>query len=154
MPDASRSRQRTPSRSASQPARSPDADRAALPCVIGGLLRGQSELALLTKAAAGVAKVELVDDRFALVSAVLATRPGVLVLPPFDTEHTSTAPLVLRVRREAAGVAVLVLSSHPGGAGQPMVRSAQAGAHVITMPTAAELHQALASLLEPGGAEQ
>lgn len=154
MPDASRSLQRTPSRSASQLAKSPDAPGAALPCVVGGLLRGQAELALLTKAAAGVAKIELVDDRFALVSTVLASRPGVLVVPPFDTERTSTAPLVLRVRREAPAVAVLVLSSHPGGAGQPMVRAAQAGAHVITSPTAGELHKALASLLEPQGAGQ
>jgi hypothetical protein len=76
------------------------------------------------------------------------------VLPPFDSEHTSTAPLVLRVRREAPSVAVLVLSSHPRGAGQPMVRAAQAGAHVITSPTAAELHGALATLLEPRGVGQ
>jgi hypothetical protein len=138
----------------SQLAKSPDAHGTALPCLVGGLLRGQPELALLTKAAAGVAKIELVDDRFALVSTVLASRPGVLVLPPFDGEHTSTAPLVLRVRREAQWVAVLVLSSHPGGAGQPMVRAAQAGAHVITSPTAAELREALATLLEPRRAEQ
>jgi hypothetical protein len=154
MPDASRALQRTPSRSVSQLAKSPDAHGTALPCLVGGLLRGQPELALLTKAAAGVAKIELVDDRFALVSTVLASRPGVLVLPPFDGEHTSTAPLVLRVRREAQWVAVLVLSSHPGGAGQPMVRAAQAGAHVITSPTAAELREALATLLEPRRAEQ
>jgi hypothetical protein len=151
VPDASRSLQRTPSRSASQPATSADAHGTALPYVVGGLLRGQPELSLLTKAATGVAKIELVDDRFALVSSVLATRPGALVLPPFDTDHTSTTPLVLRVRREAPGVAVLVLSSHPGGAGQPMVRAVQAGAHVITSPTAAQLHEALASLLEPRG---
>jgi hypothetical protein len=150
MPDASRALRRTASRPASQPSKS----RTALPCVVGALLRGQPELALLTKAAAGVAKLELVDDRFALVSAVLASRPGVLVLPPFDTELTSTAPLVLRVRREVPDVAVLVLSSHPAGAGQPMVRAAQAGAHVITSPTGAELHAALASLLEPRGMKQ
>ncbi len=117
--------------------------------MVGGLLRGQPELALLTKAAAGVAKLELVDDRFALVSTVLASRPSVLVLPPFDAEHTSTAPLVLRVRREVPDAAVLVLSCHPAGAGQPMVRAIQAGAYVITSPTGAELHAALTSLLEP-----
>jgi MinD superfamily P-loop ATPase len=122
--------------------------------VVGGLLRGQAELTLLTKAAAGVAKIELVDDRFAIVSTVLANRPGVLVLPPFDVERTSTAPLVLRVRREAPAIAVLVVSSNPAGAGQPMVRAAQAGAHVITSPTAAELHQALSSLLKPQDADQ
>ena len=154
MPDVSRARRRTPTRSASQAARSPDAPRAALPQVVGGLLRGQAELALLTKAAAGVAKIELVDDRFAIVSTVLASRPGVLVLPPFDFERTSTAPLVLRVRREAPAIAVLVVSSNPGGAGQPMVRAAQAGAHVITSPTAAELHEALSSLLKPQDADQ
>ena len=154
MPDASRAVARTPSRSASHAARSPDAHRAALPQVVGGLLRGQAELTLLTKAAAGVAKIELVDDRFAIVSTVLANRPGVLVLPPFDVERTSTAPLVLRVRREAPAIAVLVVSSNPAGAGQPMVRAAQAGAHVITSPTAAELHQALSSLLKPQDADQ
>lgn len=154
MTDAVRPRQRTPSRSATHPGRSPDVRGTPLPSVVGGLLRGQAELTLLTKAVAGVAKLELVDDRFALVSSVLATRPGVLVLPPFDGEHTSTAPLVLRVRREAPGVAVLVLSSHPRGAGQPIVRAAQAGAHVIMMPTASELHEALASLLAPRGAGQ
>jgi hypothetical protein len=122
--------------------------------VVGALLHGQPELALLTKAAAGVAKLELVDDRFAIVSAVLASRPSVLVLPPFDTEHISTAPLVLRVRREVPDVAVLVLSSRPAGAGQPIARAAQAGAHVITSPTGAELHQALGSLLEPRDAGQ
>jgi hypothetical protein len=121
--------------------------------VVGGLLRGQPELTLLTKAVARMATVQLVDDRLALVSSVLASRPGALVLPPFDFDHTSTAPLVLRVRREVPDVAVLVLSSHPGGAGQPMVRAAQAGAHLITSPTATELHEALASLLEPRGTE-
>jgi hypothetical protein len=154
MPDASRALRRTPSRSASQPAKSSDAHRTRLPCVVGGLLRGQPELTLLTKATAGVAKIELVDDRFTLVSKVLASRPGVLVLPPFDTDRTSTAPLVLRVRREAPDVAVLILSSHPAGAGQPMVRAIQAGAYVITAPTGAELHAALASLLEPRGMKQ
>jgi MinD superfamily P-loop ATPase len=103
---------------------------------------------LLQKAAAGVARVDLVDDRFALVSTLLATRPGALVLPPYDTEHTSTAPLVLRVRREVPSVTVLVISSQPAGAGQPMVRAVQAGAHVIASPTTAQLHAALASLLE------
>ncbi|MDQ3995554.1 MAG: hypothetical protein M3303_00890 [Gemmatimonadota bacterium] len=154
MPDASRALRRTPSRSASQPAESSDAHRTRLPGVVGGLLRGQPELALLTKAAAGVAKIQLVDDRFAIVSTVMASRPGVLVLPPFDADHTSTAPLVLRVRREVPDVAVLVLSSHPAGAGQPMVRAIQAGAYVITSPSGVELHAALASLLEPRGMKQ
>jgi hypothetical protein len=133
---------------------SPETYASTLPCVVGALLRGQPELALLAKAAAGLARIELVDDRFALLSTLLAARPGALVLPPFDTERTSTAPLVLRARREAPGVAVLVLSSHPSGAGQPMLRAAQVGAHVITSPTAAELRTALASLLDPRGAEQ
>jgi hypothetical protein len=115
--------------------------------VIGGLLRGQAELTLLAKAAAGLARIELVDDRFALVSTIQACRPGVLVLPPFDLDHISTAPLVFRVRREAPSVAVLLLSSHPAGAGQPMLRAAQAGAHVITSPTPAELRAALEDLL-------
>ena len=154
MPDPSRALRRAPSRLASQPAKSPDVQRTGLPCVVGGLLRGQPELALLTKAAAGVAKIEFVDDRFALVSKVLSSHPGVLVLPPFDTDRTSTAPLVLRVRREVPDVAVLILSSHPAGAGQPMVRAIQAGAYVITSPTGAELHAALASLLEPREVKQ
>jgi len=117
-------------------------------------LWGQPELTLLAKAAAGVARIELVDDRFALVSTILASRPGALVLPPFDTNRTSTFPLVLRVRREAPHVAVLLLSSHPGGAGQPMLRAAEAGAHVITSPTAGELRAALASVLGPQGVAQ
>jgi len=108
---------------------------------------------MLNKAAAGVAAIELVDDRFALISRILATRPGAVVLPPYDREHTSTAPLVVRVRREAPTVAVLVISSHPAGAGQPMLRAVQAGAHVIASPTNAELHAALLSLLGPPGPE-
>ena len=152
MPDASHSLKRRRGGSAGHPTKSSGTQRDSLPCVVAGLLRGQPELTLLTKAASGLAKIELVQDRFALVSTVLATRPGVLVIPPFDADHTSTAPLVLRVRREAPGVAVLVLSNHPGGAGQPMVRAAQAGAHVITLPTATQLHEALTSLLDrPGG---
>lgn len=148
MSDASRAIHRPHRGSARQVARSRDADAAALPCVVGGLLRGQTELTLLAKAAAGIARIELVDDRFALVSTVQACRPGVLVLPPFDLDHTSTAPLVFRVRREAPSVVVLVLSSHPGGAGQPMLRAAQAGAQVITSPTAAELRATLADFLQ------
>jgi hypothetical protein len=35
-----------------------------------------------------------------------------------------------------------------------MLRAVQAGAHVIAVPTAAELHAALASLLEPRTSEQ
>jgi len=108
---------------------------------------------MLNKAAAGVAAIDLVDDRFALMSTILATRPGAVVLPPYDSEHTSTAPLVVRVRREAPSVAVLVISSHPAGAGQPILRAVQAGAHVIASPTTAELHAALVSLLGPPGAE-
>ena len=96
-----------------------------------------------------MARVELVDDRLTIVSSVLASRPKALVLPPFDADKTSTAPLVLRVRREAPHVAVLILASHPSGAGRPMLRAAQAGAHVITCPTATQLHRALASLLRP-----
>jgi hypothetical protein len=122
--------------------------------VVGGLLRGQPELALLQKAAAGIATIELVDDRFTLLSTVMATRPGALVLPPYDSDHTSTAPLVLRMRREVPSVPVLVVASHPGGAGQPMLRAVQAGAHVIAAPTAAELQTALVSLLEPKGLNQ
>jgi hypothetical protein len=154
MPDARRPLQRTPPRSASPVAKSSETHGSALPCVVAGLLRRQPELTLLAKAVAEMAKVELVDDRLAVVSAVLASRPDALVLPPFDADHTSTAPLVIRLRREVPGVTVLVLSSHPGGAGQPMLRAAQAGAHVITSPTAAELRATLASLLEPRGVEQ
>jgi hypothetical protein len=122
--------------------------------VVGGLLRGQPELALLAKAATGIARVELVDDRLGVVSAVQANRPGLVVLPPFDTQKTSTAPLVFRVRREVPAVPVLILSLHPSGAGQPMLRAAQSGAHVITLPTPAELHEALADLLQPRGQRQ
>jgi len=118
------------------------------PCVVVGLLRGQPELALLAKAAQGLAKLDLVDDRFALVSTITATRPAAVVLPPFDADQTSTAPLVLRVRREVPGVAIVVISAQPAGAGQPLLRAAQAGAHVITSPTAPELHAALTALLE------
>jgi hypothetical protein len=122
--------------------------------VVGGLLRGQPELALLQKAAAGLATIELVDDRFALLSTVMTARPGALVLPPYDCDRTSTAPLVVRMRREMPSVPVLVIASHPGGAGQPMLRAVQAGAHVIAAPTAAELQAALASLLEPKSLSQ
>jgi hypothetical protein len=122
--------------------------------VVGGLLRGQPELALLAKAASGLATIELVNDRFSVVSRVLASRPGALVLPPFDSDHTSTAPLVLRVRREAPSVAVLVLANHPGGAGQPILRAVQAGAHVLTSPSVAELRAALSGLLESEGVGQ
>jgi hypothetical protein len=115
-------------------------------------MRGQPELTLLQKAAAGVANVELVDDRFALVSTILARHPGAVVLPPYDAERTSTAPLVVRVRREAPTVALIVISTHPGGAGQPMLRAVQAGAHVIAAPTAAELRTALATLLAANSA--
>jgi hypothetical protein len=83
------------------------------------------------------------------VPVVLSSRPAALVVPPFDADHTSTAPLVLRARREAPDVAVVILSSHPAGAGQPMLRAAQAGAHVITSPTAAELQAVIGSLLQP-----
>jgi hypothetical protein len=154
MSDASRSAHRTHRGPTSQAARSPESSSAALPCVIAGLLRGHAELTLLAKAAAGLARIELVDDRFALISTIQAFRPGVLVLPPFDLDHTSTAPLVFRVRREAPSVAVLLLSSHPAGAGQPMLRAAQAGAHVITSPTSAELRAALADLLPSQGVGQ
>jgi hypothetical protein len=148
MPDASRSVRRPPARTTLfAQALSPKGGAAR--AVVGGLLRGQPELALLQKAAAGIATIELVDDRFALFSTVMTTRPGALVLPPYDSDRTSTAPLVLRMRREVPSVPVLVISSHPGGAGQPMLRAVQAGAHVIAAPTAAELQAALASLLEP-----
>lgn len=122
--------------------------------VVGGLLRGQPELTLLQKAAADLATIELVEDRYALLATVLSVRPGALVLPPYDGDRTSTAPLVLRMRREAPSVPVLVISSHPRGAGQPMLRAVQAGAHVIAAPTTAELHAALASLLESKGMSQ
>jgi hypothetical protein len=117
------------------------------PCVIGGLLRGQPEMAILVKAAANVARLELVDNRLGLVSRVLATRPAALVLPPFDAAHTSTAPLVLRVRREAPEIAVLVIACHPAGAGQPILRAVQAGAIVIPSATAEELRETLVRVL-------
>ena len=153
MPDAPRAVRRSSSRTTTHAQVAPTI-AANSRSVIGGLLRGQPELALLQKAAVGIATIELVDDRFALLSTVMATRPGVLVLPPYDSDHTSTAPLVLRMRREVPSVPVLVVASHPGGAGQPMLRAVQAGAHVIAAPTAAELHTALASLLEPKGVNQ
>ena len=124
------------------------------PCVLGGLLRGQPELPVLAKAVQGLARLQSVDDRLALVSSVIAARPAALVLPPFDADRTSTAPLVLRVRREVPEVAVVVVSAWPVGAGQPLLRAAQAGAQVITSPTAAELHAALAALLESRAAPQ
>jgi hypothetical protein len=118
------------------------------PRVVGGLLRGQPELALVVKAAQGLARLDLVDDRLVLVSSVIAARPGALVLPPFDADRTSTAPLVLRMRREAPGIPVVVISGQPRAVGQPLLRAAQAGAQVITAPTAPELHDALAALLK------
>ena len=153
MPDAPRSVRRSTPR-ATKPAQAVPANGANSRSVIGGLLRGQPELTLLQKAAAGVATIELVDDRYALLATVLAMRPGALVLPPYDSDRTSTAPLVLRIRREVPSVPVLVISSHPRGAGQPMLRAVQAGAHVIAAPSAAELHAALASLLESKGLSQ
>jgi hypothetical protein len=104
-------------------------------------------MTILLKAAVNVARVQLVDDRLSLVSSVLATRPAVLVLPPFDAAHTSTAPLVLRVRREAPGVAILVIACHPAGAGQPMLRAVQAGARIVPSATAEELREMLVGLL-------
>jgi hypothetical protein len=155
MPDPARRLARAPTRrTAGRPAARPDPHGTNLPHIVGGLLRGQPELRLLTEAAAGVARLEIVDDRFALVSSLLTSRPDALVVPPFDADHTSTAPLVLRVRREAPDVAVVILSSHPAGAGQPMLRAAQAGAHVITSPTAAELQAVLSTLLESQAGDQ
>jgi hypothetical protein len=153
MPHAPRAVRRSSSRTTTH-AQAASTTAANARSVVGGLLRGQPELALLQKAAAGIASIELVDDRFALLSTVMTTRPGALVLPPYDSDRTSTAPLVLRMRRELPSVPVLVISSHPGGAGQPMLRAVQAGAHVIAGPTAAELQAALASLLEPKGVNQ
>lgn len=141
-----------PARSARPGAKVPEPGTPVAPCVVAALMRGQLELALLEKAAAGVARLELVDDRLALVSTIVATRPAALVLPPFDADHTSNAPLVLRMRREAPAVAILVISAHPAGAGQPILRAAQAGAYAITSPTAAELREVLATLVAPGGA--
>jgi hypothetical protein len=149
MPDTRRTVGRARSRSTAPHSQSSPAQRAGPPSVIGALLRGQPELTLLRKAAAGIATIELVDDRFALVATILARRPAAIVLPPYDDRRTSTAPLVLRVRREAPQVEVIVIASHPTGAGQPMLRSAKAGARVITSPTTAELQTILAALLEP-----
>jgi hypothetical protein len=141
------SRVLTAGRTATARARARETPAAVAPCVIGGLLRGQPELAILAKAAANVARLELVDDRLTLVSRVLTTRPAALVLPPFDAARISTAPLVLRVRREAPGVAVLVITCHPAGAGQPMLRAVQAGALVIPLATVEGLREALVGLL-------
>lgn len=149
MTDARRQGRRARTRASTSYAKSPDATGSPLPCVVGGFLRGQPELALVVKAAAGLASVALIDDRLALVSTVLAFRPGALVIRPFDADQTSTAPLVLRVRREAPDVAILVVSSHPRGAGQPMLRAVQVGAQAIALPTVAELRAALGSLLQP-----
>jgi len=118
--------------------------------VLAGLLGDQPELALVAKAVGGTARIELVEDRLAIVSTVVALRPTVLILPPFDADRTSTAPLILRVRREAPGVAVLVLACHPAGAGQPLLRAVQAGAHVVAGATARELEDVLVGLLRPG----
>jgi hypothetical protein len=148
MPDARRSTGRSPSPTAAHFAHPTPSSSATAQLVVGGLLRGQPELALLQKAAAGLARIELVEDRYALLSTVLTSRPGALVLPPYDTNRTSTAPLVRRMRREVPSTPVLVISSHPRGAGQPMLRAVQAGAHVIAAPTAAELHAELIRLLQ------
>jgi len=99
---------------------------------------------------AGAVRVEFVDERLALLSAVLAFRPGALVLPPFDVRRISTAPLVLRVRREAPAVTVIVLAAHPSGAGQPLLRAVQAGATVLTSRSAEELRETLVSGLVAG----
>ena len=117
-------------------------------CVVGGLLRDQPELTLLTKAASGMARIELVDDRLTLVSNVVALRPAALVLPAFDAARVSTAPLVLRLRREVPAVTVIVLACQPSGAGQPMLRAVQAGAHVLAACTPRDLAQVLTSVLE------
>jgi hypothetical protein len=95
-----------------------------------------------------MARLELVDDRLALVSTVLSAHPAAVVMPPFDAAHVSTAPLVLRLRREAPGVAVLVVAANPAGAGQPILRAVQAGARTFTCPTVAELRDAVRSLPE------
>jgi hypothetical protein len=149
VPDARHSHRTRPARVAKP--RSTGPRPAPQPCIVGGLLSGQVEHALVRKAAAGIARVELVDDRLALLSAVLAFRPGALVLPPFDVGRTSTAPLVLRVRREAPAVAVVVLAAHPAGSGQPLIRAVHAGALVLTSPTADQLREALVEVL-PGEA--
>jgi hypothetical protein len=148
MADARRRRPAAQARTADRVVAPAQPHPLSLPCVVGGLLRGQPELSLLAAAALGLATLELVDDRFALLSTIAASKPGVLVVPPFDADRTSTVPLILRVRREAPAVAVLVVSSHPAGAGQPMLRALQAGAHVITSPTPNELHTVLGTLLE------
>ena len=154
MSDAQRPGRATTARGGAHPAKSTtsQATAAQLPCAVAALLRGQPELALLSKSALRVARLEQVDDRLAVVATVLATQPGVVVLPPFDVEGTSTFPLVLRVRREAPGVAVLLLATHPSGAGQPLLRAAHAGASVVTSPTSAELREELVTLLGTSGA--
>ena len=149
MADVTRSRRQAAARAARRSEAPPAPSRPRLACVVGALLHDQPELALLASAAADVARLELVDDRFALVSTILTARPVALVIPPFDADRISTSPLVLRVRREAPDVAVLVVSEHPGGAGQPILRAAQAGAQVITAPTTDELRKALVALVEP-----
>lgn len=149
MADRSRSHQRRRARAVAP--RSAEAQGAPLPRVVGALLSGQLEEVLLLKAATGVARVELVDDRLALLSTILALRPEALVLPPLDESRTSTAPLVLRVRREAPAVAVVVVAAHPAGAGQPMLRAAQAGALVLASPTSDELREALMGEMRDGG---
>ena len=141
MADGSRSHRRRRGRPVVP--RSPEEHGAPLPRIVGGLLSGQVEEALLLKAAAGVAQVDLVDDRLALMSTILALRPGALVLPPLDGSRTSTAPLVLRVRREAPAVTVVIVAAHPAGAGQPMLRAVQAGALVLASPSSDELREVL-----------
>jgi len=117
------------------------------PCIVAGLLRDQPELTLLTKAASGLARIELVDDRLTLVSNVVALRPVALVLPAFDAARVSTAPLVLRLRREVPTVTVILLACQPSGAGQPILRALQAGAHVLAAGTPRDLAEVLAGLL-------
>src|SRR3712207_2220355 len=63
--DRSRSHQRRRARAVAP--RSPEAQEAPLPRVVGALLSGQLEEVLLSKAAAGVARIELVHDRLALL---------------------------------------------------------------------------------------
>jgi hypothetical protein len=116
--------------------------------VLGALLRGQPELRLVTEAVAGLARLELVDQRLAVVSTALRRRPGALVVAPFDSARVSTVPLVLRLRREAPDVAVLVVSNFPAGAGQPILRAVQAGAHAVTSPSNTELRAVISSLLD------
>ena len=118
------------------------------PYVLGALLRGQPELRLLADAVAGLARLQLVDQRLAVVSTVLRQRPATVVVAPFDSARVSTAPLVVRLRREAPDVAVLVVSSFPAGAGQPILRAVQAGAHAVTSPSDTELRAVISSLLE------